>query len=66
MKLLDVHHDGGSKNYVLEKSGSERYSELILGKNWSKIMRIQLTISPIPLFRVDVPSSSQHIGFTTG
>ncbi|KAJ7159135.1 hypothetical protein C8R43DRAFT_1124767 [Mycena crocata] len=39
--------------------------ELILSKNGAKILRVKLAISPIPLFWVDVPSSSHSVRFTS-
>jgi hypothetical protein len=64
VKLIDVHNDGSSEDNILEEGSVERCGELIVGENRAKIMRVNAGESRIPLFRVDVPSSSQCIGFT--
>ena len=35
----------------------------IISEHWPKIVRVNSCISPFPLFRVDVPSSSQCVQF---
>lgn len=63
MELLNVHDRGGAENRINHVCCSEGRCQLFLGKDRSEIMRICTGIVAIPLFRVDVPASSQRVGF---
>ena len=45
------------------RSSSEGHGELLFGKDRTTVLRIYSTVGVISLFRVDVPSSSQCVGF---
>ena len=48
---------------ICKMRGSEGRCELFLSEDWSEIMRIYSCIVAIPLFRVDVPTAGESIGF---
>ena len=43
----------------------KRVRELFLSEHWPKILRINLGVATIPLFGVDVPSSSESVWLGT-
>ena len=47
------------------RSSSEGRGELLFGKDRTTVLRIYSTVGVISLFGVDVPSSSQCVGFRT-
>ena len=49
---------GCSEYRSVEYGCSEGGCKLLVSEHWSKIMRVNSCITPFPLFRVDVPSSS--------
>ena len=52
-------HDCGCSEYRSIKYGRlEGGCKLLVSEHWSKIVRVNGCITPFPLFRVDVPSSS--------
>ena len=57
-------HDCGCSEYRRIKYGcSEGGWKLLISEHWSEIVRINSCIIPFSLFRIDVPSSSQHVRF---
>ena len=65
MEFAYVHDKGSSEDNVLEERGSEGSRKLIGSENGAQILRINGTEARIPLFRIDVPSSSQSIRFSS-
>ena len=65
MKLLNVHNDTSTKDRTFKESSEEGSGELFLSEDWEEIVWIKTGISSIPLFRIDVPSSSESIQFGT-
>ena len=63
---LHVSSTDGSKRLNSEHVRStQTHSQLLLGKDGAKIVRINRGIITSPLFRVDIPSSSESIRFGT-
>ena len=63
MELGNI-HDRHSSEYHRSVGGcSEGQCQLFVSKNGAEIMRIDTGIVATSLFRVDVPSSSQCVGF---
>ena len=58
MKGRDVDDMGCAEGNVLKDGRSEGSPELLGGEDGSEVLRINLGVGPIPLFSVDVPSSS--------
>src|ERR1700753_726712 len=58
MKLLNIHQLGCPKDGFAKIRSTQRCVELRLSEHRSEIMRIGKGVATIPLFRVDVPSSS--------
>ena len=57
-------HDCGCLEYRRIKYGcSEGGCKLLVSEYWPKIARVNSCIIPFPLFRVDIPSSSQCVWF---
>ena len=52
-----------SRSMIVEYGCSEGGCKLLVSEHWSKIVRVNSCITPFPLFRVDIPSSSQCIRF---
>ena len=65
MKALDIHKCTGSENRGLQIGGVKRVQELFSREHWSEVLWIYSGEAPIPLFGVDVPSSSQGIRLST-
>ena len=63
VKLLDVHDGDGSEDGNVERGCSKGRCQLFISKNWTEIVWIYGGIVAASLLRVDVPSSSQSIGF---
>ena len=63
MKGHEVHNCGCSECWRIEYGCSEGGCKLLISEHWSKIVRVNSCIIPFPLFRVDVPSSSQCVRF---
>ena len=63
VKLLDVHDGDGSEDGNVERGCSKGRCQLFVSKNWTEIVWIYSGIVAASLLRVDVPSSSQSVGF---
>ena len=63
VKLLDVHDGDGLEDGDIERSCSKGQCQLFISKNWTEIVWIYGSIVAASLLRVDIPSSSQSIGF---
>ena len=48
-----------------EDSNLYRGHKLLLSKNWFEVVRVDCGIASIPLFRIDIPQSSESIQFDT-
>jgi hypothetical protein len=59
--LLDVEEYGGPEQRSFKIRRPEGRSELLVGKDGPIIVRVNSSVVLIPLFGVDVPSSSQSI-----
>ena len=51
------------ENGDVERGCSKGQCQLLVSKNWTEIMRIYGGIVAASLLRVDIPSSSQSVGF---
>ena len=56
-------HDCGWEYWSVEYGCSEGGCKLLVSEHWPNIVRVNSCIAPFPLFRVDIPSSSQCIWF---
>ena len=65
VKLVNVHDSTSVEYRTFKKSSVERSRELFLSKYRMEIMRVDLSVLTIPLFRVDVLLSSECIWFPT-
>ena len=65
MELLGIHDDACTECWNIGRRSSEGSNELFLGKDWMTVLWVYSTVGFISLFKVDVPSSSQSIGFST-
>ena len=63
VKLLDVHDSDGLEDGDIERGCLKGQCQLLVSKNWMEIVRIYGGIVAASLLRVDIPSSSQSIGF---
>ena len=63
MEGFEVHDCGCSEYRRVEYGCLEGGFKLLVSKHWPKIVRVNTCIIPFPLFRVDVPSSSQRVWF---
>ena len=55
-------HDCGCLEYQrVEYRRPEGGCKLLISEHWPKIVRVNSCITPFPLFRVDIPSSSQCV-----
>jgi hypothetical protein len=63
VELLDVHDDDSSEDGSSKTGGSEGSCQLFVRKNGTKIVWVYAGIVVAPLFRIDVPSSSQGVRF---
>jgi hypothetical protein len=61
MEGVQVDNYGSTENYLFEISRSERCRKLIGAENGTEILRINVGVPLIPLFWVDVPSSSKRV-----
>ena len=64
-ELFFINHDCCTESGDNEGACAEIRGELFGGKNGSEIMWINTGVATITLFRVDVPSYSQSVGFST-
>lgn len=62
MELFDVHDQTSAEDRKLEVSCAERGRKLFGSEDWSEVMQISLGVAGIPLFKVDVLSSSESVG----
>ena len=65
VELVNIHDSISTEYGTFKKSSTERSRELFLSKYRTEIMRVDLSVLTIPLFRVDVPLSSECIQFPT-
>ena len=63
VELLDVHDGDSLEEWDVERGCSKGQCQLLISKNWMEIVDIYGGIVAASLLRVDVPSSSQSIGF---
>ena len=63
VKLLDVHDGDSSEDGDVERGCLKGRCQLFISKNWTEIVWIYGGIVAASLLRVDVPLSSQSIGF---
>ena len=63
MEGFEVHNCGCSEYRKIEHGCSEGGCKLLVSEHWPKIVKVNSCITPFPLFRVDVPSSSQCVQF---
>jgi hypothetical protein len=62
-QLLGVDDEGSTKYDVFQVGSSEGLFELFLCEHWSKVLGIRFGEAGIPLFGIDVPSSSERVRF---
>ena len=63
VKLLDVHDGDSLEDGNIERGCSNGQCQLFVSKNWMEIVWIYGGIVTASLLRVDIPSSSQSVGF---
>ena len=63
MKGFEAYDCGGLEYQGIEYGCSEGGCKLLISEHRSEIVRINSYIIPFPLFRIDIPSSSQSIWF---
>ena len=63
MKLLDVHERASSQDGELKVCGAKRSIELLGREYRAKVLRVDAGEALIPFFGVDVPASSERVGF---
>ena len=63
MKSFKVHDCGSSEYQRMEYGCLEGRCKLLVSEHRSEIVRINSCIIPFPLFRIDIPSSSQCVRF---
>ena len=63
MESLGVHDNASTECQNIGRSSSEEHGELLFSKDKMTVLRIYSTVGVISLFGVDVPSSSQCVGF---
>ena len=63
VESLSVHDNARTECWNIGRSSSERRGELLFSKDRTTVLRIYSTVGVISLFGVDVPSSSQCVGF---
>ena len=63
MKLLNVHERASLQDGKLKVCGTKQSIELLGRENWAKVLRVDVGEALIPFFGIDVPASSEHIGF---
>ena len=62
---FEVHNCGCLEYWSIEYGCLEGGCKLLVSEHWSKIVRVNSCITPFPLFRVDIPSSSQRVRFVS-
>ena len=62
MKGSDVHDMGSAEGNVFKVGRPQGDAEMFRREDGSEIVRIHAGVALTPLFKVDVPSSSQSIG----
>ena len=60
---MDVHDGNSSEDRDIERGCLKGQCQFLISKNWMEIVRIYGGIVTASLLSVDVPSSSQKIGF---
>ena len=65
MEGFEVHDCGCLEYQTIDYGCSEGGCKLLVSEHWPKIVRVNSCITPFPLFRVDVPLSSQHVWFSS-
>ena len=65
MELLGIHDDTRVECWNIGSGSLKGSNELFFGKDWATVLRVYSTIGVISLFKVDVPSSSQSVRFST-
>ncbi len=65
MELINVHYSTGTEGRAFKESSMEGSGELFLGEYRTEIVRIDCCILTIPLFWIDVPSSSECVRFSS-
>ena len=65
MELFHIDEDGSMDCRSEEDGCPKGGRELFLGEHGSEIVWVDLSVVPIPLFWVDVPASSEGIGFSS-
>ncbi len=65
MELVDVHYSTSTEGRAFKKSSMERHRELFLSENRPEIVRVDCCVLTIPLFWIDIPSSSECIWFSS-
>ena len=65
MESLGIHDDACAECQNIGRGSLERCGELLLGKDRTTVLWVYSTIGVISFFKVDVPSSSQSVGFST-
>ena len=63
MEIFEVHDCDCLEYQRVEYSCLEGGCKLLVSKHWPEIVRVNSCITPFPLFRVDIPSSSQCVWF---
>ena len=63
MKLLNVHECASLQDRKLKVCGAKRSVELLSCENQGKVLRVDTGEALIPFFGIDVPVSSERVGF---
>ncbi len=61
MKLVNIHYSTSMEGRSFEERSAERRGELFLSEYRAEVVRIDCCILTIPLFWIDVPSSSECV-----
>ena len=65
VESLGIHNNACVECQNIGRGSSERSNELFFRKDRMTVLWVYSTIGVISLFKVDVPSSSQCVGFST-
>jgi len=65
VELFHIDEDGSADCRSKEDGCPEGGRELFLGEHGSEVVWVDPSVVPIPLFWVDVPASSEGIGFSS-
>jgi len=65
VELFHINKDGSTDCRSEENGCPKGGHELFLGEHGSEVVWVDLSVVPIPLFWVDVPASSEGIGFSS-